>query len=108
MQELVDYTVDRVLHLGYSTAMDRAEAVLAKAQRAKEKKEKGERELANVGHKLKHEIVEVFAATRRNQQREQKGMQSADVDSKWAARFRVEEERRRRPRGRPRPTTRSA
>ncbi len=94
MQELVSYTVDRVLHLGYCTAMDRAEAVLAKAQLAKEKKERGERKLANVDQKLKREIFEVFATTRRNLQREQKAMHNADLDSRWSARFQVEEEKK--------------
>jgi hypothetical protein len=93
MQVLVSNAVDQCLHLGYCTAMDRAGARLAKAQCAKEKKEKGERKLAQVDQKLKREIFEVFAATRRNLQREQKAMHNADLDSKWSAMYQAEQEK---------------
>ena len=94
MQVLVDHTVGRVLQVGYTTAMARAEAVLAVARRAKEQKEKGEQALANVDRKLTPEIFEVFAATRRNLQREKWAMRRAESDSKQAATFRSKEEKK--------------
>ena len=94
MEEGVSRTMSRCIDMGYCTAMRRARAAIATAQIAKEKKEKGERKLADVDKKLKREVFEVFAATHRNLQREQKAMHNADLDSRWSARFQVEEEKK--------------
>ncbi len=93
MEELVSRAMDRCIDMGYCTAMRRARAAIATAQIAKEKKEKGERKLADVDTKLKREVFEVFAATHRNLQREQKAMHDADLDSWWSARYQVEQEK---------------
>jgi hypothetical protein len=93
MEEVVSRTMNRCIDMGYCTAMRRARAAIATAQIAKEKKEKGERKLADVDTKLKREVFEVFAATHRNLQREQKAMRDADRDSRWAAMCQVEQEK---------------
>ena len=74
--------------------LTRDQEVRAKAQLAKEKKEKGERLLVKVDHKLMQEMFDVFAPESRHRHRERLAFRRAELDSKKAVAIWAMEDKR--------------
>ena len=94
LQALVSSTVMRVLQLGVATGTARAEAKIAKAKSAREKRARACQLLAKLADRHKKVGFEALALPVRHRQREPVAMSREDRKARQVAEFRVQEEKR--------------